>query len=189
MDVFLPHHPEYIAIAWDAMKLLFGTIVEHERLGITIVTGLCDIADALPRMELAGIIYPTSMMTQTIAMSYARIISFLIRALDWYEEDLTIARSQVEQKDMHHQLHNVAKQGDRDYQLLRTLKAAVKQIQESIASAQTLNDSTHLAVRHKLSEIQLTQALSIVGLACGLDHKSCLQASFLLRDEHKSDRG
>lgn len=102
MDVLVQHHPEYVALAWGAMKIAFTVrsppclmptllmtllaIVEHEKLGTTIVNGLCDVADALPRIELASILYPTTAMKQSIATLYAHILKFLVRALDWYDE-------------------------------------------------------------------------------------------------------
>jgi hypothetical protein len=60
--------------------------VEHETLLTTVSAGLCDIADALPRVELATILYPTDAMKQAVAMLYSHIMLFLMRALEWYEE-------------------------------------------------------------------------------------------------------
>lgn len=60
--------------------------MEHEKTGTTIVQALCEVADALPRVELAAILYPTDGMKRAVASLYAHIIRFLIRALDWYKE-------------------------------------------------------------------------------------------------------
>ncbi|MCJ1432419.1 hypothetical protein MMC27_001775 [Xylographa pallens] len=86
MDVLVQHHPEYVSLAWGAFKLLFGAVAEHENVATTIFTGLCSIADALPRVELATILYPTNTMKQLVAIVYANIMKFLVRALEWYEE-------------------------------------------------------------------------------------------------------
>lgn len=48
--------------------------------------GLCQIANSLPRIEFAIILYPTLRMKQAVAELYAHIIRFLIRARDWYQE-------------------------------------------------------------------------------------------------------
>lgn len=113
MDVLAQHHPSYVTLAWGAMKLLVGVreprlavgkearfpcgltlkliilgqaIVEHEKMGVVITTGLLDIADALPRVELASSLYPTASIKQKASVLYAHIIRFLLRALEWYEE-------------------------------------------------------------------------------------------------------
>lgn len=54
-------------------------------MGAAIANGLVDIADALPRVELASSLYPTASIKQTAAVLYAHIIRFLLRALEWYE--------------------------------------------------------------------------------------------------------
>ncbi|KAK2878124.1 hypothetical protein FQN49_001123 [Arthroderma sp. PD_2] len=85
-DVLVQQHPEYVALAWGTMKLLFGAIVEHEKIGTVIIDALEDITNALPRVELAATLYPTTLIKQAVAVLYARIIRFLLRALEWYEE-------------------------------------------------------------------------------------------------------
>ncbi|KAI2788324.1 hypothetical protein POX_e06338 [Penicillium oxalicum] len=86
MDVLVQHHPEFTSLAWGAMKLLVGAIVEHKTTGLTIANGLVDIADALSRAKLAVYLYQTSSIKQLFASLYAHIIRFLLRALEWYEE-------------------------------------------------------------------------------------------------------
>lgn len=68
------------------LNLFNQAIVEHENIGAAIIKGLCDIADALPRVELAAFLYPTKTMKQTVPVLYAHIVNFLVRALEWYEE-------------------------------------------------------------------------------------------------------
>ena len=137
-------------------------------------------------------------------MLYAHIIKFLLRALDWYEEgriahalhaitkpaalryddlledmrqatrriaDLAITSSQAEQRDMH--------------QELRTLTQVVRQLKEDVLLDQSLKASTLLECRNALSDIQFTQALTLVSSACSVDHKSTLRASLLMRDKHR----
>ncbi|KAK5199093.1 hypothetical protein LTR99_001133 [Exophiala xenobiotica] len=61
-------------------------VVENEKLGMTIVIGLCEVADALPRTELFLGLYPTDAMKNAVTTIYTWILRFLIRALKWYEE-------------------------------------------------------------------------------------------------------
>ncbi|EAU29358.1 predicted protein [Aspergillus terreus NIH2624] len=86
MDVLSQHHPEFTALAWGAMKLLVGAIVEHKNTELTIANGLIDVGDALSRAKLAVSLYPTSSIKRMFATLYAHIIQFLLRALEWYEE-------------------------------------------------------------------------------------------------------
>ena len=50
------------------------------------MTGLCDIADALPRVEIAAYLYPVDAMKRAVSVLYAHILKFLLRAFDWYKE-------------------------------------------------------------------------------------------------------
>lgn len=143
-------------------------------------------------------------MKQAVSVLYAHIIKFLLRALEWYEEgkvahaihsvtkpaalryddllkdigratrrisELAITSSQAEQRDMHNEL--------------RALTLAVKQLKEDISLDRSIKTSALLECRHALSDIQSTRALTYVSSACSLDHKSTLQASLLIRDEHR----
>jgi len=108
VDVMVQHHPEYVSLVWGTLKIVFGvykifeitrsililvqSIVEHERLGTTILTAMNDIGDALSRIDLAEALYPTEKMKNTIVTLNCHIIEFLLRALDWYETS-TISRT------------------------------------------------------------------------------------------------
>jgi hypothetical protein len=85
-DVLAQHHPEYVALAWGAMKFLFVAILNHESAIANLAKALARIADALPRMKLATILYPTIRMMTVMEELYAHVIQFLIRAHDWYRE-------------------------------------------------------------------------------------------------------
>ena len=205
---------------------LHEAIAEHENLGTTLVTGLCHVADALPRVELATILYPTNLMKQLVAILYAQIMKFLVRALEWYEEgkiahaihsitkpvalryddiikdihratqsvtDSAATCSQAEQRDMHNELRAIrsladtaivnSQAGQRD--MHNELLALIKQLRECILQEQSVNAHARLEVRHALSDLQLTQALSILASGCSMDHKSSFQASLILRDKHR----
>ncbi|KAF2868402.1 hypothetical protein BDV95DRAFT_579769 [Massariosphaeria phaeospora] len=243
MDVMVQHHPEYASLAWGAMKIVFGSIVEHERLGSTIVTAMCDIADALPRIELAEVLYPTTMMKQTIALLYSYIIKFLLRALAWYEtstasraiqsftrpsalrytdliqdiykatgkvNELSVAGSQAEQRDMHNKLRDIhAEQKELRDQLQEHLEEVQRQLQSLTTLVQQTNQgqqwtestlSLHIQdtvvmnqnimasqvdIRHQLSDVQLTQALTFISSSCSIDHKTTYQQALLFRQARK----
>ncbi|KAK4175537.1 hypothetical protein QBC36DRAFT_331347 [Triangularia setosa] len=86
MKCLIQHNPEYVSLAWGAMKLLFVAFVNHENAVCTLAKGLCQIGSILPRVELSLILYPTSRMKRAVAEVYAYILKFLIWAKRWYEE-------------------------------------------------------------------------------------------------------
>ncbi|KAH6608064.1 hypothetical protein Trco_004377, partial [Trichoderma cornu-damae] len=86
VEVFLQHHPEYVALAWGAMKFVFVTFLNHEATASALAKGLSQVASVLPRTELSLVLYPTERMKRAIAQLYAHIIRFLTRAKEWYDE-------------------------------------------------------------------------------------------------------
>ncbi|KAH7397488.1 hypothetical protein BKA66DRAFT_454442 [Pyrenochaeta sp. MPI-SDFR-AT-0127] len=240
LDVMVQHHAEYASLAWGMMKVVFGAIVEHERLGITIVSAMNDIADALPRIELAELLYPSPEMKFAIAVLYSHIIKFLLRATEWYESsrmsravqsitrpaalryddliadiekstrkvcDLSAAGSQAEQRDMHSTLYEVHK-ANKDLQdqlsdvqsQLRDLIVLSQQAhQDQIATGTTLQSHMHeviltnrdikasqVGIKHQLSDVQLTQALTVISSSYHVDHRAIYQQALLLRQARKS---
>ncbi|KAF2813750.1 uncharacterized protein BDZ99DRAFT_380384, partial [Mytilinidion resinicola] len=86
LDVSVQHHPECVSLAWGAMKLLFILVENHGKLVKTLSKGLTQIADALPRIELANILYPTAQMQQAVFLLYSHVIRYFIRAEEWYQQ-------------------------------------------------------------------------------------------------------
>jgi hypothetical protein len=60
--------------------------MNQEELIVELSRALSTIADALLRVNLNAILYPTEAMRHTVAMLYARIIKFFHRAMVWYME-------------------------------------------------------------------------------------------------------
>ena len=52
----------------------------------SLTKGLLRIANSLPRLDLAAVLYPTKRMKQAVAELYANIIQFFLRAQKWYQE-------------------------------------------------------------------------------------------------------
>ncbi|KAI0976522.1 hypothetical protein F4678DRAFT_482650 [Xylaria arbuscula] len=86
MDVLVQHHSEFVALAWGALRFIFGAVVEHERTTTTVIKALCEISDALPSLELTLSLFPTPKMKHYVSSLYAHIMRFLIRALHYYQE-------------------------------------------------------------------------------------------------------
>ncbi|KAK8848611.1 hypothetical protein PGQ11_015091 [Apiospora arundinis] len=84
VDVFVSHHPEYTALVWGAMKVLFVGLVNHQKVMHRLSEGLVQISDLLPRIELTAWLYPIPPLRQIITKIYGHILRFLVRALGWY---------------------------------------------------------------------------------------------------------
>ena len=78
--------------------------LNHETLISMVAKGLSQIADALPRVELATVLYPSERMQHVISELYAYIIRFFIRAHDWYQEST-----------LHHVLHAITRPAELRY--------------------------------------------------------------------------
>ncbi|KAI0192307.1 hypothetical protein EV127DRAFT_468893 [Xylaria flabelliformis] len=86
LDVLVSHHPEYVALAYGAIKFLFVGVVNHQKLLTQLCTGLSNIADILPRAALIMRLYATMHVRQVIVAIYTNVLKFLLRALSWYRE-------------------------------------------------------------------------------------------------------
>ena len=61
-------------------------MVNQEELIAQLSKALAQIADALPRIEIKNLLFPTEMMKGAVATLYAYIIKFCQRAISWYTE-------------------------------------------------------------------------------------------------------
>jgi hypothetical protein len=82
-DTFAQHHPEYVSLAWGAMKFLFISVLNHEELLSEISKAISNLADVLPRTELHSILYPTARMQEAVSLLYAKIMQFVVKAIKW----------------------------------------------------------------------------------------------------------
>ena len=153
---------------------------------------------------MAVYLYPTNAMKEAVALLYAHILEFLVRAWEWYQES-KIARAihtvtrpvALRYKDV---LDDIGRTSRRISELaitssqteqrdvhreLQDLTILVKQLKEDIKSNTITNDYFLLDLRHSLHDIQLTQAITFISSACSIDHKSSLQTSLLIRDRHR----
>lgn len=62
------------------------SVVNHEKTTATLARALSEIAETLPRMQLATELYPTEKMESSLCQLYTHILRFLVRAHDWYKE-------------------------------------------------------------------------------------------------------
>ncbi|KAI1122574.1 hypothetical protein F5Y10DRAFT_71393 [Nemania abortiva] len=208
MDVLVQHHPEYVSLAWGAMKFIFGAVVEHERTGTVVVSALCDIADALPSLEVSLALYPTTVMKHSVSLLYAHIIRFLLRALQYYEESGVMRAVHAITRPSALRYDDLIKLIRLDMEKVRrhaamSSQAEMRALHNSIialhtqlktetdrAQADRLDMQAKLAtfggfmtqIRVSLTEVQLRQALSMISSECKIDHKSALQSAAQMSD-------
>lgn len=205
------HHPEYVALAWGAMKVLFVGVVNHERSLATLSRALCEIADQLPRVELSTRLYPTKRMKNAVAVLYAHVLLFLIRAHGWYQESKlshalhSITRpSELRYADLLEKVsyhsRNVtvlaiagsqAEQRDMHTEQkemnakLDNLAALVCHLRETVVSNQMANTGAHIELRQSLSNIQLSQIVNFISIPALADPDRSFQTSLFGRNKRR----
>ncbi|CZR52986.1 uncharacterized protein PAC_02864 [Phialocephala subalpina] len=84
MDTLSNHHPEYVSLAWGAMKFLL--MVPMPIKDIPEPMTLTQIALALPRANVKMLLWPTPQIIGAVSELFAYIIKFLQGAISWYSE-------------------------------------------------------------------------------------------------------
>lgn len=120
-----------------SLLTVLEAVVEHENICTTIVVALCDVADSLPRVELAAALYPTDIMRQAIAQLYAHIVRFLIRALKWFEEG-----------KLAHAIHSITKPASLRYaDIIKEIQRETQSItNQAISSSQAEQRDMHIEI-------------------------------------------
>ncbi|CAI9636955.1 unnamed protein product [Alternaria burnsii] len=174
-DVLSQHHPEYVALAWGAMKFLFVASLNHEGVIATIAKGLARIADTLPRIELATILYPTPRMTHAVEGLYAHIIRFLIRAHDWYREGT-----------LRHIIHSVTRPAElRYHDVLENIEAGSRNIEQlAIAGSQVELRQMHTILKLMSDRVERSES-TIVEMRCMMINHQAINSSSLVDTNQK----
>ncbi|KAF4471594.1 hypothetical protein FALBO_1495 [Fusarium albosuccineum] len=172
MDVLAQHHPEYVALAWGAMKLVLMAAHNHETTVCLISKALSQIADTLPRVELATVLYPTERMRRAVGNLYANLIRFFIRAHQWCSEGTwkhllhSITRPvELRYKDL---LEDIAADSREIDQLatagtrveVREMSLKLTDIAAKLESMQALQSSSFIDTNQRLSDLQFSQIIS-----------------------------
>ncbi|KAI8940633.1 hypothetical protein NX059_001905 [Plenodomus lindquistii] len=83
-DSLAQHHPEYVALAWGAVKLVLMGIINRATLVEKLAQAFVAIGDVLPRADLNAELYQTDHMRDALSRLYAYIILFLRLCVRWY---------------------------------------------------------------------------------------------------------
>ncbi|KAK3312173.1 hypothetical protein B0H66DRAFT_395086 [Apodospora peruviana] len=201
MDVLSQHNPEYVSLAWGAMKFLFVAVINHQKLLDSLAKGLAQIAGALPRMELAAFLYPTEMMKQALAEIYASIIFFLIRAHGWFKESRfsravhSITRpTELRYDDLLQEIEASTRQFDSlamaaSHAEQRDIHLLLLDVKQKLIEQQQLNASYHLNTHTMLSDLQFSQILTHLSNIPLEAPDKTLQSALFHRNRYSRSRG
>jgi len=160
--------------------------------------------------------YETSTISRTIqsftrpaALRYVDLIEDIRKTVSKVN-DLSVAGSQAEQRDIHEKLREVRNQQNdlfpqfptwfekmsRQIEHLATLVQQSNQEQQStvttlalivqeVAQMKQNITASHIDIRHTLSDIQLTQALTFITSTCPIDHKATYEHALITRKRRK----
>ncbi|CAN9147071.1 unnamed protein product [Alternaria alternata] len=193
-DVLVQHHPEYVSLAWGAMKFLFILVENHGKQLRVLSKGLSQIADVLPRVEFANALYPTSRMQQAVSEIYSKIIRFFLRAERWFQQgkmrhawEALSRPTELYYSDLVQDvsectkaievLANTGAQAEqRDMHLeIQQLGKQVQEMRGLLISYQSIQTSANLDTNQRLTDLQLNQIMDFLSGANALDPLKALQ--------------
>ncbi|KAI8955133.1 hypothetical protein F4801DRAFT_586999 [Xylaria longipes] len=174
MDVLVSHHPEYVALAYGAIKFLFVGVVNHQKLLTQLCTGLSNVANILPRAALVMRLYATSQIRTNILAIYANSKAMhmlhaitrpaelryndLLATISSLSQSLTenaLDSSHAEQRDMHTDITTLVRWKPHIDTKIDQLMTHILKVKKHIIAEQATNSSARLNVSQKLSESQL----------------------------------
>ncbi|KAI1390347.1 uncharacterized protein F4822DRAFT_233452 [Hypoxylon trugodes] len=173
MDVLVSHHPEYVALAWGAMKFLFVGVTNHQKLICKLSAGLSHIASILPRAEITVKLYPHA--KYVIESIYAQVMKFLMLALEWYQE-----------KRWKHAIHAVTRPFElRFNDILESITALSRELNEiaNTSSHAEQRDIHATTLKVYCRQRQLTRGQKSLSLG----QKQLFRSQKQLLREHKQD--
>lgn len=131
-------------------------VTNHQKLLFRLSQGLTEIANILPRAQLLIRLYPTRHIYQVIVSLYAYILRFLIRTLDWYQEN-----------KLKHALHAITRPFELRYDDILTRIAGLSRNLDEAASAGSHAEQRdmHKSIRKQLQQQEMLQQ-SIETLTC-----------------------
>ncbi|KAI9781875.1 MAG: hypothetical protein M1839_005669 [Geoglossum umbratile] len=183
MDTLAQHHPEYVALAWGTMKFLFvnaysgslEAVMNHDELLAQLCKALSQIADALPRINLKLLLYPTERIKSAVATLYAQVIEFFRRAMNWYAEgkikhviSSIIRPYALRFKDLVEEMENCSRNVDQlavaaaqaEQRDMHLLLIDTKRIIIASLENQAINSRLFLDSTRRICEIQFSQILT-----------------------------
>ncbi|KAK1722465.1 uncharacterized protein BDZ83DRAFT_420047 [Colletotrichum acutatum] len=146
LDVFVQHHPEYVSLVWGAIKLIFGSVVNHAETLKIVAKSTCEVGMRLSRVKIVSTLYPTANMRVAVENLYSCILEFLLIAHSWCKES-----------KLRHFVHSFTRPHKLQYDdLLQRISVASDNITELTA----VGSQTELRVMHTAHSGKLNGILS-----------------------------
>ncbi|KAF2972066.1 hypothetical protein GQX73_g1629 [Xylaria multiplex] len=86
LTVIAQHHPEYVSLVWGAFKFVFVGVINHEVLIKELCKAMTRIADVVRHVQVQCLLYPTDEVVDHMRDLYSHIMSFAVRAVEWYQK-------------------------------------------------------------------------------------------------------
>ncbi len=122
-------------------------VVNHEKTVCILAKSLALVAEAMPRVELVALLYPTLRMQKAVEELYAALLKFLIRAHDWYNETPFL-----------HALHSITRPPELRYQ---DLLAQITHCSRTVYQLAVSGSQAELRVVHDKSDVVLSKLESL----------------------------
>ncbi|EEU39897.1 uncharacterized protein NECHADRAFT_39343, partial [Fusarium vanettenii 77-13-4] len=205
LDVFVQHHPEYVALAWGAMKLVFISAVNHSETLELLSTSLLEVAQRLPRAKVLSMLYPTKEICVAVERLYAAILEFLLMTHSWLNEskfrhiyhsftrphELRYKKLLERMADCTNEINEWADVGVRT-EVRQGSKVSIDKFVKFHANQDealhSITTSGQLDTNQKLSELQLSQALNSLSQQFE-DPDQCFKQNLFFRNRRASGRG
>jgi hypothetical protein len=193
----------------ELAETLYPTLAMKQTIALLYSYIIKFLLRALAWYETSTISRAIQSFTRPAALRYVDLIED-IRKTTSKANDLSVAGSQAEQRDMHDKLREVYKQQIDLLALLPHLQTQLEEmrrqfehllqqanqnqqstattlalvVQEIAQMKQNITDS-HVDIRHTLSDIQFTQALTFITSSCPIDHKTHYEQALTTRRRRK----
>ena len=118
-------------------------VMNHERAVTTLAKALVRIADVLPRVKLATVLYPTDQMQAAVNELYKHLLCFFTRAHDWYHEST-----------LHHIIHSITQPVELRY---ADILDKIGECSKSIDQITLSGSQAELRDMHKKLDVVLTR--------------------------------
>ncbi|TVY62921.1 hypothetical protein LSUE1_G006129 [Lachnellula suecica] len=169
LDVLVQQYPQYVSLAWGAMKFLFMSVINHEEMTKQLAKAYSMVADLMPRTDFTLVHYPTARMKEAIAQLYALIILFTSKAVAWYKKGPFLhsvsAMARPWALNWKDSVEEIAEQSRRVESLariaaqaeLRDTRLEVKTLRSEIKEMSTVSKESHSSIIRLLQNLSLKE--------------------------------
>ncbi|KAI3320670.1 hypothetical protein HD806DRAFT_505830 [Xylariaceae sp. AK1471] len=152
LDVLAQQHPEYVSLAWGAFKFVFMGVINHEALIKELAKAMTRVADVVKHVQTQSLLYPTIEILEHISELYSQIMTFAIRAVEWYQKG-KIAHAvaaftspfQLKYRDIIDDIYETSRKIDRCAMTMNY--AEIRQMHEQLAQSQKALELAHIERR------------------------------------------